>query len=248
MLGPGLYPIFDPVRRWSLRSVPGLVSWLRSDQLVTLASGKVSTWGDLSGRGNGVAQASEVLRPTYRANGGPGDLPYLDCAVVSTQASELLWTAGAFAALTAAECFFVYQNNADPPADSGSNKHGGIYQFGSATGEFAPYHDGTFYESFFCAARHDGTFSLATGATASAPVVYNVSSQSNAFTSRVNGAAKYTTATNTFSAAGIMRLLVNSQSYFLFGKAFEFALFSRVLTVAERARVTNYLKTRYGIS
>ena len=45
-----------------------LVAWYRSDQLVTADfSGKVSAWGDLSGNGNAVAQATGASQPTLVA-------------------------------------------------------------------------------------------------------------------------------------------------------------------------------------
>lgn len=53
-----------------------LLLWLKSDAGVT-QSGTVSAWADQSGNGHDFAQGTAGSRPTYFANGGPNDAPYI---------------------------------------------------------------------------------------------------------------------------------------------------------------------------
>lgn len=103
-IAPGLTPggSFTPVR------LPGLVSWLRSDLGVTLASGKVSAWADQSPVGsNGVSQGRAANQPTYVASGGANGLPYLLCG--QTVFSQMNFPTSCFVALTAGEAFAVFK-------------------------------------------------------------------------------------------------------------------------------------------
>ena len=54
------------------------IGWWRSDQGLTLVSGAVSDWADVSGNGHTLGQTTAASRPTYRASGGPNDRAYLE--------------------------------------------------------------------------------------------------------------------------------------------------------------------------
>lgn len=49
---------------WTPAKIQGLVLWL-DNSLITVSSGRVSAWPDLSGAGNHFAQASSALQPDY---------------------------------------------------------------------------------------------------------------------------------------------------------------------------------------
>lgn len=67
-LGLGLGLNFSPKGAWTPARESGLFLWLEADQGVTLVSGKVSAWADLSGAGNGCAQATPSERPPFVAS------------------------------------------------------------------------------------------------------------------------------------------------------------------------------------
>src|SRR5574337_14 len=50
------------------RQISGLVLWLDGNRGVTLNSTTVSTWTDLSGRGNNVSQGTSANQPVYNTN------------------------------------------------------------------------------------------------------------------------------------------------------------------------------------
>ena len=52
----------------SPQTIPGLYSWYRADQLVTLAGSNVSAWGDITGAGRSLTQGTAGARPTFVAS------------------------------------------------------------------------------------------------------------------------------------------------------------------------------------
>jgi hypothetical protein len=67
------------VVQFSPASIADLQFWYRSDLGIVLdGSNNVSQWGDQSGNGRHLTQATAGFRPAYVASGGPGGLPYLD--------------------------------------------------------------------------------------------------------------------------------------------------------------------------
>lgn len=76
-----------------------LALWLRSDRNITLASTKVSAWGDVSVNGNSLAQGTDANRPTYVNDGsGQRGRAYLDFTAASntvlTTTSYSGWASG----------------------------------------------------------------------------------------------------------------------------------------------------------
>jgi hypothetical protein len=53
---------------WTPKALSGLVLWLDAAQLVTVTSGRVSAWGDLSGQNNNAGQGVISSRPTVETN------------------------------------------------------------------------------------------------------------------------------------------------------------------------------------
>ena len=237
-------------RRFDPRSVSGLVSWLRSDALITLASGKVSAWGDLSPIAtNGVSQATAAQQPTYAASGGANGLPYLDCGVGSI-GNRLDFPTSAFTALTAAEMFFVGSNNIFPTTSVGD---GGKFQLGIHDGTSDThlpyaYAGGTIYCEFGTNVRKGAIVSM-TPYAANATYVFNAASMSGSWFANVNGARVLTTAVNTVQFDPTQWLCTSqTATYYHFGKFYEFIVFNRVLSTSERALVNAYVYARYGIA
>lgn len=252
-IAPGLTPggSFTPVR------LPGLVSWLRSDKLITLASGKVSVWGDSSPAGtNGVSQGTAARQPTYVASGGANGLPYLDCGANDVYSSLPFAALGQFSSLTAAECFIVYHIRSTAASARFSWNFSGD---SVAAGNFDMYPDanGSIYAGFGSSVRKTTGLTMP-DKTKIALVNTHSAANDFRFTAYNNGTSvTYTTATNTVSWPGgvgnptIPNLVYSGYSnpiYSFFGKFYEFAMFNRVLTTVERAAVTAYCKARYGIA
>lgn len=63
--GPMVWP---PRPEPSVPPSSGLVAWFRSDSLITLASTKVSAWGDKLGGAFSAVQATDARRPVYTAS------------------------------------------------------------------------------------------------------------------------------------------------------------------------------------
>jgi len=225
--------------------ISGLISWLRSDKLVTLSSGKVSAWGDQSGNGNSVSQAISTQQPTYVASGGLNNLPYLNCGL-GVIYNELTFPANAFSALTAAECFLVYKRTA-------TNTPGGLYHVGSASNsQHVPYADSFVYDSFGAATRHDHAGIITYGAgNYFVPTLYNVSAGFNSWANRFNGTLLAGSSTNTISFATAQWLLASQNAdkttVFFEGQFYEWLMFNRILTAEERSQINVYVYDRYGI-
>lgn len=67
MLGVGLGLGFQSSKAFNPKEIANLLGWYRADQGVTLVSGLVSAWADISGSGDAgrnLAQATAGLRPT----------------------------------------------------------------------------------------------------------------------------------------------------------------------------------------
>jgi hypothetical protein len=217
---------------------------LRSDSLITLTSGKVSAWGDLSALGTNSATQGTVAQQPTLVQGGAGGHPYLLCGQGAY--SQLAFPSNAFSALTAGEAFFVFSRTSNPPT-TGS---GGLYNIGhnnSVNSSTVPYVDGVAYDMFGSAApKYDGLtqYGSTTGAT-----VHNPSSGTTTWQSRRNGSLYYSTpATGVMFDAAQWLLASASTAIYLVGKFYEFVLFKRVLTAPERALVHTYIYRNYGIA
>jgi len=82
------------IRQFTPGHLPGLRLWVDAQETTsfTLAGTAISTWADLSGNNNHLAQSISGRRPTHDATGFPGDLPCavydgVDDALISTAAS-----------------------------------------------------------------------------------------------------------------------------------------------------------------
>jgi len=217
--------------------------WLRADLGITTVSGKVSNWHDMSGFGHDVSQVTSTIRPIYVSNSDV-NRPYLDCGIGG--ATQLVFPNNIFTSLSQAELFFVASHNQQPT----TNGNGGIYTItagGLYGGSHIPFSDNQIYEGFGRTVRIEGAFNV-TGNTAFSPgktFCWNVSAGSN-YEIRLNNLVRYSNNAYTFGISSTTYILNTSQGN-LFGKCYELIIFSRVLSVVERAIIYNYIRTRYQI-
>jgi hypothetical protein len=212
---------------------------------VTLVEGKASVWGDLSGLGNGVTQATAAQQPTP-GTGGVNGLPYLLCGAGGVY-SQMAFATNSFASLTSADVFIVAKNlDLETSASVGGLWRLGLSEVGGGT--LFPY-QGNVYEGAMINGRINTAFSTA-GRTQST-YVYEVTkaATTGAYTMSMNGAADYAgMAIFAVNANPILFSSTGAGTVFLNGPCYEFLMFSRVLSAGERASVIAYLKARYGIA
>lgn len=235
-------------RHWLPRDVTSAAVVLnlnaRSDEMTLISSTHISVWKDQSGGGRDGSQGTDGNRPIYSANGGPGGRP---CVTFSATAngSTGQWIAwgNVFSSLTSAEVFIVRKAASDPA--SPFPDEGAIWHFGTnVNGDLAPFSDGNVYDAFGSTARKptgDPTTSLASWH------IYNVTSVSGEWTSRINGVQHFTTATNTvgFDTSALLGKTLGALGS---SSMTTIWIFDAKLSTTDRASVTQYLAFDNGIS
>lgn len=232
---------------FSPAELSGITAWLRPDTGVyqdsagatpiTADGQAVGGMGDVRTPAVIIATQSGSGRPLWKENVANGQ-PVLRFDGID----DWLNLSDLFSGLVAAEVFAVVRNVMD-----GSS--GGLWDFGSSTEttHFA-YIDGLIYDDFGTDTRK------ATADPASALTswrIYSVVSTASEWTSYLDGAQLYTAATNTVGWTTTPRLGAGSSGGTNFPLACdlaEFLLFSRKLSLYERALVLYYLGARYGVS
>jgi hypothetical protein len=208
-----------------VKSVTPVLGLLPSRDTMTLtAASKVSQWTNVTG-GTNATQAVDGQRLVYTSFGGPGGKPFI---AFDTAGGNL--ALGDYSALTAGELFAVRRVNADPPV-SGA---GTWYRFGtSGSTDHSPFTDGTVFDGFGSTARKNAgnpTPDL------SQWHIWNVRSVASDFAILLNGAAFFSTATNTVGFHATCQLGSNSG-----GGIRELWLFNGKLTAYEREGMVAYL-------
>jgi hypothetical protein len=229
----------------------GMLLWLRATDLGGVDNSTVTTWEDQSGNSNdgtgaGDSGAKPVLKTAQTPDGGPA--VYVD----STSSNRRITFADFLTGTAAAEVFVVIRAVSDPAPGGSPAVNNGFWRFGSAGGGSSaahyPFTDGVIYDDF-------GSNSRKTVGNPSDALtdwhVYNVSSASAAWTSRLDGTVLYTTATNTVSWDTVPKLGIGytsgadqvGQFYFA-----ELIIYPSVLGTDERTTVLEYLAGRHGIT
>ena len=220
--------------------ISGLKVWLKADTLGLADNANVTSWTDSSGTANHFTGTG----PTYKTG-----ILNSKAIVRFDGTDDYLTATSSLAALTAGEIFLVVKTDADP---SVSEAKSGLYAFGKdGLGTHYPYPDSNIYDDF-------GTNTRKSTGNPSAALtswnVYNVSSASGAWTSRINGTQHYTTASNTVSfpgsgAEGNARIGRGgpSYAYYFDGDLAEVILYDSVLSSGNRASVLSYLQSKWGL-
>lgn len=225
---------------FSPASISGLTLWLKAHAITGLNDGDpVATWTDLSGNGNNATQAVGANRPKYKTN----IVNALPVVRFERDDSSNLGFADVFSSLTAAEIFVAVKINTDPPvafADA-------LWYFGStASDSHYPFTDGNIYEDFGTSVRKtvgNPGQSLAIWA------IYNITSISGEFTTRLSGTQIFTTATNTvgFTTTAAIGKSIGGAG-FLDGDIAEIIMYNAKLSSGDRTLVKTYLASKYGIT
>lgn len=210
--------------RFRRRFFGGVVVWLNAERGPGIT--------DLSGNGN---------HPTLNAaptltTGGPGGKRFWRWA-----GSQLITFPDCFSALTVAECFVVVKRS------DNTSGHDGFWRFGASNDCRFPFPgDGGIYDEWGTSARK--TTGVPTKSPVSDFIIYNVTSKSGGWTSRINGTQHFTTATNTVSfktACEIGRNSAGGETFY--GDVAELIIFNRELAAAERASVVADLTEEFRI-
>lgn len=229
---------------FSPSDIAGLNLWLKADSLVLNDNDPITTWADQSGNGNDATQVGAVgIKPIYKTNiinGKPivrfdGIDDYLDLPNFA-------------AGFTSGEIFIVVRLDADPPAVGSAT---GLWLFGTTAVNEAthfPFTDGIVYDRWGSTARKttgNPALSLATNFR-----LYNVVSQANEWTSRIDGAQHFTTAVNTtaFNATLFLgRSFDTVNSFYVDGDIAEVIMYNAILSAQDRQSIQTYVTTKYGL-
>lgn len=211
--------------------VNGCVLWLRADQGITLTSGLVSAWADLSGNGNGVAQANPTYQPTL-VNNSIGGQPSVYCGVTTAVAMTgplvisspcTMFAVGQYAAIGNVEVMWFFLTGGESYFDSASFDTGqGFYWNGIQANLTIPLPGAPF---------------INTGVVNGANSTY-----------RHNGTFGSLTMTNNFAGGFCVGGIEAGATEGMGGYISELIFYNRVLTTNEQLMVWNYLSARYGIS
>ena len=205
----------------------------------------MTLWADKSGNGfDGVPASGGVGGPSTGTR-TINSLNVLD--FVPEDGLNLFGTIrSTLQAAGAAEMFIVARNDHDPAASVNDSGHV-IQLSGDTQVSHLPYTDGVVYEGFGTTARKT------TGnpsASLTSPFIYNVRSASGSYVTEFNGAAHFSTATNTpgFTGFGFYIGYASANTRRYDGVIGEILIFDNVLSASDRAAIEAYLSDKWGIS
>lgn len=200
----------------------------------------IASWNDISGNGRHLTQATSGRRPLYKVN-IINSLP----AVLFDGTDDRLTMANVMTGLTEGEIFIVLKLAADPPAGGKD----GLWKMDTAsqTSNIPFSSSGVIFDGWGSTARKttvNPTDSMAVAC------LYNVSSKSAEWTSRLNGAQIFQTLTNTvgFGTAPEIGRGTGGGDNFVNGHVAEVRIFDHVLSGTDRDAEEADLGTLYGIT
>jgi hypothetical protein len=223
----------------------GLKLWLRSDFGAVTASGDVpvAKWIDESGNGNDGRPPDIPSMPilvTEGINGKPL-LRFNGSRTLINLPNLLRGSAGA-------EAFAVLRTTADY-----ATSNTGLWSFGTNFNnmKYYPAADGTIRDDFGTSGLHGG-MQPPPGVRLSEPHIYNVLSQPDEWTSRINGNVIFTTSNNTVDFSSSPNIgdgggpYGDYHSHFA-GDIAEVIIYDHKLSPTERDAVNAYFDLKYGI-
>jgi fibronectin type 3 domain-containing protein len=211
----------------------GVRLWLRADALAT--SGKLNIWHDQSGLTND-GQFAAGTQPSL-VNGALNSRPVVRFSASANLALPSALMTGA----SSGEMFIVHKSAVHQ--DSGLAN--GFHSFGSYPYQLAyPLYDGTIHDAF-------GSTWEKIASRPTYPLnqfhLYNVTSKTGEWTSRIGGVQHYTTATNAVQFSTAPNIGVSAGNAFL-GDVAELLVYDHSLTTAERGTVNQYLNRKYALT
>lgn len=226
------------------KSISGLSLWLDASQSssVTLNSGNVSQWSDLSGNGRHATQGTAINQPAYNTN------PLNGRATINFTTSGAL--SGSYTALTDHSLFVVCRFG------SGSNSVGRLFTLAAASTNdttaptFIPLLRAnpslqaveSFVAGNFYARR---TITYDTWFIASS--IYSGTTVSNRINNGAEATASASISGNAFARYGIGTGF-GGTSPAIVGDVAEYIAFTKAVTDSERARIKAYLSRKWGIA
>jgi len=222
-------------------NIPGLKLWLKADVGIETndAYGRISRWLDQSGNTNNANQALQTKQSSIvdsSVNGRPiirfdGTNQFL--SLTNFQGSTY----------TQAEIFILHKSSRSAGLTNG------FCNFGGNIDSRYPNSDGNILDNF---GYSDNNNPYKTGIPMQDLTqyhLYNVTSTSNEWTSRINGLVHYTLGTNSLSFPSSGETIgksVNVSGPFFAGDIAEMLIYNRKLSDAERNAVGVYLNARYA--
>lgn len=215
-----------------------LPRWFRADLGTTIATG-VSAWANQGSDGSAanLTQGTGSAQPTVSTLTGGGGRPAL---AFSAASSQFLSNASALSG-SAAHIFAIFQINTDPPSVAANC---GLWRLGTAASVgVVPFTDGIIYDEAYSTTRQ-----TTVNPTPSLTSVhcYEVVSTNSEWTSLLDGAQLFTTATNTFAANATWLIGNSGGGNFLDGKLAELLICNAKQT-ANRPQIVSYLNGRYSL-
>lgn len=217
----------------------GLKLWLKADSLALNDGDAVGTWADQSGNGNDATQGTAANKPTFKTgllNGWP---------IVRFDGTNDSLNLPNFCSAFAEGEIFVVVKLAQVPTAVGKD---GLYSFGTdALGDVYSFSgDNAIYDGFGSTARKS---TGVPGPSLTAWRVYSVATRKGDWTSRLDGAQHFNTATNVvgFRTAPALGVALQTGANFLNGDMAEVLMFDHVLTPEERGGVLGALSDKYAL-
>lgn len=220
--------------------------WQDSGGTVAVAADgdPVRLWQDKSGAGNHGTAAADANRPLYKTGvlGGKAVLLF-------DGTDDYFNLVNGFTGLTAGEVFAVARKQADPAVSSAKSGFWGFGSDATAEGEHVPFTDNNVYSAFGTDARK----TVGNPATTLAQWnLIDVRSASGAWSWNLNTGSVFSTGVNTVGWRTTPRVGVSMNggalSYYMDGWFAEVIIYNSVLSAGDRAKVEQYLKTKWGLT
>ena len=210
--------------------------WLKADGGAVLQNSNiVGSWLDQSGNYFDASQVTVGARPQLvmgAVNGRP--------AVRFDGVDDYFTLPNVLAGTTQAQVFVVLKAAVDMPV---ANRALWYFSASATSGRY-PATDGTISEAF-------GSSVLRNIGNPVQPLdayhLYDVSSQTNDWSARVNGVLQSRSLVNTYSFQTSLALGYNFNTAYFAGDVAELMIFNRVLSVSEREVVNSYLNSKYAV-
>jgi hypothetical protein len=238
----GNLPVIAPAA-FSPSDLPNLVLWLNASTLALNDNDTVATWNDSSGLGNNASQSNSAKRPIYKASSGPGGKPSVQfdgtnyCMAGNTSITGTTLTA--FAVLTMSNTTSDYGRALSLGATGNPDYNSALYCVAIGRNDlFARLY----------AFRNNSNGSQANVSYDTGYVFDTIFDGVNN-TSYLNGTAQASAASaGTFGIANYgLGGDVNGTTFWA-GYISEIVVYSSALSNTDRAKVEQYLGTKYGIS
>lgn len=229
-----------------LDATTGLFDATSGGNAVTTDGSAVARWEDQSGNARHFKQATSNNRPALKTSIQNGKN-----IIRFDSDNDWMEMDSEFSGLTSASYYVILKIAVDPPAVELKTAHPIHFLYGTTAGYSSSHYtwtDGNIYDNTMTTTRR----------TAGNPTptltnfhLYNVDASGSSWTNRLNKTQLTTFTTNTFSQLRkeIGRSLWSSVSYYYYfnGDLAEVIVYNSILSSTNRAKVEDYLYSKWGI-